>query len=86
MILLLTVVVAVCFLAALLPFLFPGAIIALFGKLLNDALGDPMWSLVPAARGILVTSGPGGPMLTRAGVLAVYIPLLVVLLLLQRRR
>lgn len=86
MILLLTVVVIVCFIAALLPFLFPGAVIALFGKLLNDALGDPMWSLVPAARGLLVTSGSGGPMLTREGVLAVYIPLLVILLLLQRRR
>ena len=86
MILFLTVVVIVCFFAALLPFLYPGAVIALFGKLLNDALGDPMWNLVPAARGILVTSGAGGPMLTRDGVLAVYIPLLVILLLLQRRR
>ena len=86
MILLLTVVVIVCFFAALLPFLYPGAVIALFGKLLNDALGDPMWNLVPAARGILVTSGAGGPMLTRDGVLAVYLPLLVILLLLQRRR
>jgi hypothetical protein len=84
--LLLTVVVTVCFFAALLPFLLPGTIIALFGKLLNDALGDPLWNLVPAARGRLVTSGSGGPMLTRDGVLAVYIPLLVVLLVLQRRR
>ena len=86
MLLLLTVVVIVCFFAALLPFLFPGAVIALFGKLLNDALGDPMWNLVPAARGVLVASEAGGPILTRAGVLAVYVPLLVVLLLLQRRR
>jgi hypothetical protein len=86
MLLLLTVVVAVCFFAALLPFLFPGAVIGLLGKMLNDVLGDPMWNLVPAARRVLVTSGPGGPMLTREGVLAVYIPLLVVLILLQRRR
>lgn len=84
--LLLTVVVSVCFMAALLPFLFPGAVIGLFGKLLNDALGDPVWNLVPAARGVLVTSGPGGPILTLAGVLAIYIPLIAVLLLLQRRR
>jgi hypothetical protein len=35
---------------------------------------------------VLVTSEPGGPMLTREGVLAVYLPLLVVLLLLRRRR
>jgi hypothetical protein len=86
MLLLLTVVVTVCFVAALLPFLVPGAVIGLFGKILNDVLGDPMWNLVPAARGVLVTSGPDGTMLTREGVLAVYVPLLVVLLLLQRRR
>ncbi len=83
--LLVAVVIVVCFLAALLPFLFPGAVIALFGKLLNDALGDPLWNLVPAARGILVTSGSGGPMLTLEGVLAVYIPVLAALFFLQRR-
>lgn len=83
--LLVAVVIVVCFLAALLPFLFPGAVIALFGKLLNDTLGDPLWNLVPAARGILVTSGSGGPMLTLEGVLAVYIPVLAALFFLQRR-
>jgi hypothetical protein len=86
MLLVLTVVLVVCFLAALLPFLFPGAVIALFGKLLNDALGDPLWNLIPAARGVLVTSGSSGPMLTLEGVLAVYMPLLAALLFLQRRR
>jgi len=45
-----------------------------------------MWALVPAARGTLVASGQEGPMLTLNGVLAVYIPLLVVLLWSQRRR
>ena len=83
--LLVAVVIVVCFLAALLPFLFPGAVIALFGKLLNDALGDPLWNLAPAARGILVTSGSGGPRLTLEGVLAVYIPVLAALFFLQRR-
>jgi hypothetical protein len=86
MLLILTVVVLVCFLAALLPFLFPGAVIGLFGKILNDALGDPVWNLLPAARGVLVTSQPGGPVLTRVGVLAIYLPALVLLLVLQRRR
>lgn len=86
MLLVLTVMVVVCFLAALLPFLFPGAAIGLFGKILNDALGDPLWNLVPAARGMLVASGPGGPVLTREGVLAIYVPLLAVLLWLRRRR
>jgi hypothetical protein len=64
----------------------PGAAIGLLGKVLNDALGDPMWALIPAVRGILVTSGSEGPMLTLRGVLALYVPLLVLLLLSQRGR
>jgi hypothetical protein len=86
MALVLAVVVAVCFVASLLPFLFPGAVIGLLGKVLNDALGDPLWGLVPVARGTLVTSGPGGPMLTLEGVLLIYAPLFLVLVWLQRRR
>ena len=86
MLLVLTVVVAVCFVASLLPFMFPGAVIGLLGKVLNDAIGDPMWNLVPAARRVLVISPPGGPMLTLQGVLVVYVPLLLALLWLQRRR
>ena len=86
MALMLAVVVTVCFVASLLPFLLPGAVIGLLGKILNDALGDPMWAPVPAARGTLVASAQEGPMLTLNGVLAVYIPLLVVLLWSQRRR
>lgn len=86
MLLLVFVVVAVCFVASLLPFMFPGAVIGLLGKVLNDAIGDPLWNLVPAARRVLVISPPGGPMLTLEGVLAVYVPLLLVLLWLQRGR
>jgi hypothetical protein len=86
MALILTVVVAVCFLASLLPFMLPGAAIGLLGKILNDALGDPLWNLVPAARGTLVRSGSAGPMLTLQGVLVIYVPLLLVLLGLQRGR
>jgi hypothetical protein len=85
MILALTVVVAVCFIASLLPFLFPGAVIGLLGKVLNDAIGDPLWNLVPAARRVLVVSPSGGPMLTFEGVLGVYVPLLLALLWMQRR-
>jgi hypothetical protein len=84
--LILTVVVAVCFLASLLPFMVPGAVIGLFGRVLNDALGDPLWTFVPAARGALVRSGAEGPMLMLPGVLVVYVPLLLVLLGLQRGR
>jgi uncharacterized membrane protein len=86
MALLLTVVVTVCFIASLLPFMLPGAVIGLLGKVLNDALGDPMWAFVPAVRGTLVASGSEGPMLTLRGVLALYVPLLVVLLWSQRGR
>ena len=86
MALLLTVVVTVSFIAALLPFMLPGAVIGLLGKVLNDALGDPMWAFVPAVRGTLVASGSEGPMLTLRGVLALYVPLLVVLLWSQRGR
>ena len=86
MTLILTVVVSVCFVASLLPFLLPGSVIGLLGKVLNDALGDPLWALVPAARGMLVTSGSEGPVLTLQGVLVIYIPLLLILLGLQRGR
>jgi hypothetical protein len=81
----LAVVVIVCFVASLLPFLFPGAAIALLGKVLDDALGDPVWALLPFARGTLVTSDLGGPVLTLTGVLAIYVPLLLVALRFGRR-
>jgi hypothetical protein len=86
MALMLMVVAAVCFVASLLPFLAPGAVIGLLGKVLNDALGDPLWAFVPPARGLLVRSGSEGPMLTLQGVFAVYIPLLLILLWQQRGR
>ena len=86
MALILMVVVTVCFVASLLPFLLPGAVIGLLGTVLNDALGDPLWALVPPARGLLVVSGAEGPMLTLQGVLALYVPLVLILLLSQRGR
>ena len=86
MALVVTVVVLVCFLASLLPFLLPGAAIGLLGKVLNDALGDPLWALAPPVRGILVSSGAEGPVLTLQGVLALYVPLLLILLWYQRGR
>lgn len=86
MALMLTVVATVCFIASLLPFMLPGAVIGLLGKLLNDALGDPLWGFVPAVRGTLVVSGSEGPVLTLGGVFAVYVPLLVLLLWSQRGR
>ncbi|HEY7142198.1 MAG TPA: hypothetical protein VIE44_19050 [Methylomirabilota bacterium] len=86
MALILTVVVTVCFVASLLPFLFPGAVIGLLGKVLNDGLGDPVWALLPFARGTLVMAGAGEPMLTLQGVLVLYVPVLLILLWGQRGR
>jgi hypothetical protein len=86
MALILLVAVTVCFVASLLPFLLPEAVIGLLGKVLNDALGDPLWAVLPPARGWLVTGGPEEPVLTLQGVLAVYIPILLILLWRQRGR
>ena len=86
MALILTVVVTVCFIASLLPFLIPGAVIGLLGRVLNESLGDPLWAIAPFVRGTLVRSGSEGPVLTLQGVLAVYIPLLLILLWQQRGR
>jgi hypothetical protein len=86
MALILTVIVLVCFLASLLPFLMPGTVVGILGNVLNDALGDPVWALLPPARGSLVTSGAEGPVLTLQGVLALYVPLLLILLWYQRGR
>ena len=51
MALLATVVVLVCFVASLLPFLLPGAVIGLLGNVLNDALGDPLWAVAAGRAG-----------------------------------
>lgn len=80
------VIVCVCFFASLLPFWLPGAGIGLIGKVLNDALGDPVWAFLPFARGTLVTSQMGDPVLTLQGVLVVYGILLAVVFLWQRGR
>ena len=79
-----TVILTVCFLASLMPFLMPGAAISLIGKVVNDALGDPVWQLLPFTRGTLVVSSGGNPVLTLQGVLAVYIPVLALLYWEQR--
>ncbi|HEX2500221.1 MAG TPA: hypothetical protein VHO73_02100 [Methylomirabilota bacterium] len=86
MALILMLVVTVCFIASLLPFLLPGAVIGLLGNVLNRVLGDPLWALVPPVRGTLVSSGVEGPVLTLRGALALYVPLLLVLLWQQRGR
>ena len=80
------VIIAVCFIASLLPFMLPGTALGLIGKVLNDALGDPVWQFLPFTRGTLVVAVGGNPMLTFQGVLVVYGSLLVVMFLWQRGR
>jgi len=86
MALIVTVILTVCFLVSLLPYLLPGTAVGLIGKVLNDALGDPVWAFLPFARGTLVTSQMGDPVLTLQGVLVVYGILLAVVFLWQRAR
>ncbi len=86
MVFLLTVVVAICFVASLLPFLFPGAVIGGLGVLLNAWLADFPAGTLRIGQGVLVVGGPGSAELALQGVLAVYVPILLVLLFILRGR
>jgi len=86
MVVLLTVVVAVCFVASLLPFLFPGAALGLLGVVLNDRIGNLLAGVAPGLRQSAVMAGPEGTDLTFQGVLLLYVPLFFLLLLASRRR
>jgi hypothetical protein len=83
---LLFTIVAVCFAASLLPFLFPGAAIGLLGVVLNDVIGNGIAGLVPSLRRGTLLAGSEGSDLTIQGVLALYLPLLLLLLLASRRK
>jgi hypothetical protein len=84
------VVVAIAFLVSILPFFFPGSIIGALGAGLNGVIGEtllqwfdltstPLIERVPGAYG-----GPAGMALSFAGVLALYLPILIVLGLILR--
>lgn len=85
MLLLVLIVVAICFLASLLPFLFPGALISALGVVLNQTLGGFLMAL-GVGLGSLVSGGSGQAALTFQGVLVVYLPPLVVILFILRGR
>jgi hypothetical protein len=85
MALVLLIAVSVGMIASLVPFLVPGTLLAVFGDSLNDWLGGLLAGL-GVAPGHFVTETSGGATLTLAGVLTVYVPLLLVLTILQRRR
>jgi len=79
-------VVGVCFLASLLPVLFPGAFVSGLGLILNHELGELLVATLGVGQGTLVVGPPGQGALSLQGVLAVYLPALGLLLLLLRRR
>lgn len=85
MVLVLTVALAVCFVASLLPFLLPGAVISLLGVHLNGAL-VPVVGELPWIGPRLVAGGGAARALTLEGVLVTYVPALLVLLWIQRGR
>jgi hypothetical protein len=89
MLMLFLMVVAVCFAASLLPFLFPGALVSALGVVLNAWLGDLLATAFGLGPGSLLTPVPteaGRVALTFAGVLTVYVPTLAVLSLAVRGR
>ncbi|HSE95978.1 MAG TPA: hypothetical protein VLD61_08800 [Methylomirabilota bacterium] len=90
MVLMLFVVVTIAFLVSILPFFFPGSLIGALGAGLNGVIGEtllhwvdltstPLIERVPGAYG-----GPAGMALTFSGVLALYLPILIVLGLILR--
>ena len=85
MVVVLLIAVSIGLIASLVPFLVPGTLLAVFGDSLNDWLGGLLagFGLAP---GRFITGTPGGATLTFAGVLAVYVPLLLVLTIVRRRR
>jgi hypothetical protein len=86
---LLVFVVAICFAASLLPFLFPGSLISALGVVLNAWLGELLAGGLGLEPGALLTTLPseaGRVALTLEGVLVVYAPVLLVLVFLARAR
>jgi hypothetical protein len=70
---------------SILPFLFPDAVIALFGVILNHWLGELLAALF-GSHPALFAPTPDGLSLSLQGILLVYVPLIVVLAYLQRGR
>jgi len=85
MLLLLLVVLIAGFVASAIPFVYPGTIMNTLGAFLNLLLGELLGSF-KIGLGTLVTPSSEGYTLTLQGVLLVYLPAIVALLLLRRRR
>ncbi len=83
---LLLIVVLIAFVASLLPILYPGTIVSMLGTPLNVLLGELLGHTLKVGKGSLVTMAQGAYTLTPEGVLAIYVPVLVVILLVMRGR
>lgn len=86
MIVLLLMLLSVGFLASLLPFVFPGALVSVVGVALNHWLGELLAGTLNVSSDALLGASGGQPTLTLGGVLAVYAPPLAVLLFILRGR
>lgn len=86
MLLFLLIVLAMCFAISLLPFVFPGALISAFGLALNHWLGGILANSLGLGHGALVTGSGAAEALSLSGVLAIYLPLLLILVFFLRGR
>jgi hypothetical protein len=71
---------------SLLPFLFPGTVVSMFGAALNQWIAKSFVMPLGIGHGSLVVPAQGGSILTLTGVVAFYAPPMVLLLLFLRGR
>ncbi len=85
MLLLISVVVALCFIASLIPFIYPDTVMNILGVYLNLGLGGFLATTLKLGGSPLVEGTSVGPTLTFEGVFGVYVPVLVILMFFSRR-
>ncbi len=82
---LVSAVVALCFIASLIPFIYPDTVMNVLGVYLNLAIGEFLATTLKLGKSSLVEGTSMGHTLTLDGVLTVYVPMLVILLFFWRR-
>jgi len=79
-------VLGLCFIASLIPFLYPYTIMNTIGAFLNHVMGQALWGALGENAGPLVAGSGDVYGLTLMGVFAVYgVPILVILFVLRGR-
>lgn len=86
MLLLLLIVVGVAFLVSLLPVFYPGTIVSMLGAPLNGVVAEFFATTLKLGKGSLVVPVKDGWALTLEGVLAFYVPILLLMFLVSRGR